>query len=62
MGFLTAVGREHLVSNLAPADVELSLHAADQARELERIVTEIERRLEGARQPGGEPAAAGSAE
>jgi len=46
-GFLAAGGREHVVSNLDPEDVRLSQLAADQARELERIVEEIERRLEG---------------
>jgi len=46
--FLTAVGREHEVSTLTPADVVLSQLAAEQARELEKIIEELERRLEAA--------------
>jgi hypothetical protein len=44
-GFLHAVGREHEVSSLAPPDIVLSQLAAEKARELARIVEELERRL-----------------
>ena len=50
-GFLEAVGREHLVSNLEPADIALSQHAAEQAQAVEEIITGLEQRLEG---EGGE--------
>jgi len=44
-GFLHAVGQEHELSRLDPPDVVLSQFAAEQARELARIVEELERRL-----------------
>jgi hypothetical protein len=44
-GFLSAVGREHVLSSLTSADEVLSLFAERQAVELSRIADEIEESL-----------------
>jgi len=46
-GFLAAVGKEHMLSSLAPADEALSQFAERQAAELSRIAGEIEESLGG---------------
>ncbi len=51
-GFLASVGREHVVSFLAPGDEALSLFAERQAIEVGRIADQIEEEID-----RGQPAA-----
>jgi hypothetical protein len=45
-GFLAAVGQEHLLSSLAPADEALSRFAEQQAVEVGRVADRIEEELD----------------
>ena len=48
-GFLSSVGQEHVLSSLSPGDEALSMFAAGQATEIEKLADRIEKELAAAR-------------